>query len=283
MYETRQSEYRPFFDDDFGPVAINEAEQATSIAQPIRDLLLDWRSASYAGAIAAIAPETLTNFQHGYADNSDRPKRILEYSDVILTRLAIEIPELCADVRLRDVIQSRLAGITKEIIEINDNLEVNVDPESVWKHYLSQGPFQMGLHASMRLCYLSIFTAYESFLVRVMQTALPNESVRVGTKPFNKQLREIFGELREAIWFDERIRTTGLVRHAFVHAGGRVTKDLLQRKMPVVEKENTLHVYPCHLRELYQLLKSPAHQMMQLDRFRDPVVPPKNSATGRAS
>ena len=54
VIDKRQEAYGTFFSDNFGHDAFAASDAAPMLAEPIFDLVGDWRSASYAGALPAL-------------------------------------------------------------------------------------------------------------------------------------------------------------------------------------------------------------------------------------
>ena len=258
IIDKRQESYGTFFADDFGHKAFAASDKASKIAKPIFDLVADWRSASYVGALPASIPDTIKQFHDGYVNADQNASGMLRFSDVVLARLSREIPELDADPALKRTIRERVVALSAEISELKGSVRPELDGDTVWKEYLSLHPFHMGLHGTMRLVYLAVYGAYENFVVRLVSIAHGGIRIRVTDRDFNKSLRGAIGDLADRAWFAEDIRVARLVRHSLVHAGGRVTDDLRRCKIPLVEHDDILNVFPEHISNLYNALKGPA-------------------------
>lgn len=269
VIDTRQEAYGPFFTDNFGHEAFLASDSASLLKRPILDLVADWRSASYAGALPAAIPNSIKQFHDGFVAAETAPTGILRYSELILTKLSRELPELVANPGLQRKLQEKVVALSSEILEASALVPRGLDGEAVWQQYLGLDPFQMGLHGTMRLVYLAIYGAYENFVVRSLSIAHGGKQIRVTDRNFNNDFRDALGDLIDDAWFAEDIRIARLVRHSLVHAGGRVTNELRNSKIPLIVNNDFLNVFPEHLSNLYNALKVPALAVMRSEAFRD--------------
>jgi hypothetical protein len=149
-----------------------------------------------------------------------------------------------------------------------------LDGDAVWQQYLGLHPFHMGLHGTMKLVYLAVYGAYENFVVRSLSIAHGRKRIRITDRDFKKDFRDALGDLIDDAWSAEDIRVARLVRHALMHAGGRVTDDLRNCKIPLVVHDDLLNVFPEHVSNLYNALKVPALAIMRAERFRNDASEP---------
>jgi hypothetical protein len=119
----------------------------------------------------------------------------------------------------------------------------------------------------MRQTYLAIFSAYEDYIISLLKLASGDPNIRITDRDINKKFRGTFGDLVESVWLDSRIQKAQLMRHALMHAGGRVTKKLECQEIPVEVHEGYLHIFPEHNQALYDLLKVPALAILQSSSF----------------
>ncbi|MFN6399003.1 MAG: hypothetical protein ACK449_03830 [Planctomycetota bacterium] len=268
MIDTRKEAYGTFFKDDFAKKAFEVSDDCNELRRPVFDLISAWRSTSYSGALPSVLVMTLKSFHDGYA-NEPSSAGMLRYSEVVLAKLCLEIPALTENGELCRSLQSRIVDISAQIVEADRATKLELDSESAWQEYLKLHPFVMGVHATMRQTYLAIFGAYENYIVSLLKIGLGGAPVRVTDRDFTKKFRDVFGDLVESAWLEPRILVAKRVRHAIIHAGGRVTRDLEGQKIPVVVHDDHLHVYPEHNKALYDVLKVPAFAMMRSSVLRE--------------
>jgi len=264
--EDRLEAYGAFFRDDFAIKALEASKRSERLDRIAFDLVCAWRSASYSGALPAVLVMTLKSFHDGYT-NEPRSAGILKYSEVVLSQLCLAVPTLTLDEKLGRAIQSSILDISCRIVEVDKSLKLDFDLEAAWKDYLKTTPFRLGVHALMRQTYLAIFSAYEDYIISLLKLASGDPNIRITNKDFKKKFRGTFGDLVESVWFDPRIQEAKLVRHALMHAGGRVTKDLECHDIPVNVHEGCLHIFPEHNQALYDLLKVPALAILESSSF----------------
>ncbi len=269
LLDTRPESYGSFFTDDFAKVALDASADVEALRTIAFDLVADWRAASYSGALPSVIPSSLKNFYDGYVNEQDPNTGTLRFADAILGRMAQITPELSADPAMQRRLHDNLVRVAAEIKEIGGRIRIEMSTAEVWADYLSLVPFQLGLSGTLRLVLVSVYSAYENFVVRALSLAHGGKRIRVtDRRAFATEFRASFGDLYDRGWTDPRIIAYRLVRNAFLHAGGRVTKELQAVTIPVVTDNGTLHVYPEHVKELYNLLKVPALEFIRSSRFR---------------
>ncbi len=267
VVDDRQDQYVPFFVDNFAHEAFAASDTAAKLREPIFDLVFDWRSASYAGAMPAQIPVSIKVFHDAFVNSNFSQNDILQYSEVILKKLSYQLPELVADPNLIRRLRQKIVMLSCEIAETTSSIKQEIDAEAIWKQFFDLKPFKLGIHGTMRLVYLAVYGAYENFIVRALSIAHEGKRVRVNHPEFKKDFRAALGPLIETAWFAEDIRVARLVRHALIHAGGRVTKDLQAYEIPLKVSDGYLNIFPEHISQLYNLLKSPALDVMRARRF----------------
>jgi hypothetical protein len=269
LIDERPESYGSFFTDNFAELALNATTDVPALYEVAFDLVAEWRSMSYSAALPATIPSSLKSFHDGYTNQENPEAGILKFADAILQKVAQTTPELTSDPLLQKALHDQLIKTSTEITRINANLQIEMDANAVWNHYLTLHPFTLGLSGTLRIVFVSMYGAYENFIVRAMSAAYGGRRFNVTKRnQFEKAFRDAFGNLYENCWDNDNLRSYRLVRNAFVHAGGRVTPQLADVQIPVVEHENSLHVYPEHLRNLFDLLKRPALQLMEHEYFR---------------
>ncbi|WP_372721646.1 hypothetical protein [Novipirellula sp.] len=68
IIDTRQEAYGSFFTDNFAREAFSASDSAPLLKEPIFDLIADWRSASYAGALPAQIPGSIKQFHDAFVN-----------------------------------------------------------------------------------------------------------------------------------------------------------------------------------------------------------------------
>jgi hypothetical protein len=266
--EDRLEAYGAFFRDDFAIKALEASKRSERLDRIAFDLVCAWRSASYSGALPAVLVMTLKSFHDGYT-NEPRFAGMLKYLEAVLSQLYLAVPALTSNEKLSRSIQSSILDISCRIVEADRSDKTDFDLEAAWKDYLETTPFRLGVHALMRQTYLAIFSAYEDYIISLLKLASGDPNIRITDRDINKKFRGTFGDLVESVWFDSRIQKAQLVRHALMHAGGRVTKKLECQDIPVEVNEGYLHIFPEHNQALYDVLKVPGLAILQSGSFNE--------------
>ncbi|MBU0699630.1 MAG: hypothetical protein ABIK98_08415 [Pseudomonadota bacterium] len=274
IVDDRPESYGPFFVDDFAHKAFDASDDISVLREPVFDLIADWRSASYAGALPYLIPSSIKGFHDAFVNKAPSTAGILKYSSVVLAKLSQQIPQVTSDPALQRALGEKIVALANEICAAAASVTHELDENSIWQQFLSLHPFYLGLHGTMRLVYLSVYGAYENFIVRILSIAHGGARIRVTDRDFKKRFRGAFGDLIEDAWLSPEINAFKLVRHAIMHAGGRITPDLRSVRIPVVVHDDALHIFPEHIRQLYDTLKEPALRLMQAKCFRKERIEP---------
>ncbi len=258
--EPRQSQYRPFFQDDFAEKAMDMSKDVPDLINPVFDLIADLRAASYASAIPANGPTAIKIFHDAMIEGGAGPKAVLDFAETILSVVSLELPEINGIPELRRKLLEKLVEVSDRTVEASRQVReiaTPLDAEAVWQTYFSLSPFQLGLHAAMKQSYVSIYVAFESFVVRCTKLAHGIDSLRVSDSNFNRHL-DIFGSIAQKHWHSKELQAAKEVRNAIVHNGSRITEKLKKLDIPVEAANNEVHVYPEHLRNLYSTVSTAA-------------------------
>ncbi|MBC7820027.1 MAG: hypothetical protein IAG10_24355 [Planctomycetaceae bacterium] len=269
MFDNRPESYGSFFTDDFAKRIFEASDDVETLKPIVFDLVADWRAASYAGAMPGLIPSSLKGFHDAFVNDSEPNTGTLQMATAVAARVSQLMPELTSDPALQRRFRECLVQVAAEMKEINGKIRVEMSLDEVWEKYTALPPFIMGLSGTLRLVLVSVYSAYENFVVRALSLAHNGRPFSVkDKKEFAKGFRGAFGDFYDRAWTHSRIHAYRLVRHSFVHAGGRVTKELRDVRIPVVVQDDFLHVYPEHIKELYGLLSGPALELAQSKSFR---------------
>ena len=267
--DVRPASYGSFMTDDFAEVAFEASKDVEPLCEIVFDLVADWRMASYSGALPSVIPSSLKTFHDAYVNETEPNTGILKFSDAIIGRMAQVTPEVSADPSLQRTLRENLVKISSEIQEIGQKTRIEMSTESVWSKYFEFPAFQLGISSTLRLVLVSVYCSFENFVVRALRLAHNGKPFRITrAKEFQKGFRAAFGDLYDRGWKNSRLEAYRRVRHAFMHAGGRITDELKTVNIPVVIDGDTLHVFPEHIKELYDLLKPAALEIIRSTTFR---------------
>ena len=266
-YDPRLDEYSPFLDSNYPAELTAACGLNRELQSLVFDLLLNWRAASYAGAMPYITVKSMKAFHDGYVTSPTPHVSTLRYSDAILKRLCQRTDRISSDPQLQRALQQELIVVATEVREANEAVAgaVQFPEETTWEAYLGSPPFQMSIWGIMRITFVSMYNAYEEFLVHATKLALGVGRLRTTQKDFRDLLLKVYGpEVAAAIWTsNSSLDMFRLVRHSLSHAGGRITAELRGKNLPFPVEDDRLQIHPGHVRQLYEILRGPARRICQ--------------------
>lgn len=259
--------YHNFFSDDWGERILALVTGSPTLHQFVFDLLMDWRAAAYTAALPAQILEHVKHFHDGYLSESEPNTFLLRFSEGVIGRLALEIPELTRDPPLLRRLQTKIVELGAETQDIHRKVKIEFPMEETWQDYLKFSAYQLSLWGSQRICYVAIYNSYENFLTQCVATANGIAKCRTTNRDFKRLFADVFGEpLHDQCWSNNAVNIARLARHALSHAGGRVTPDLAKQNHDFVVTDNAIQVIPANTKELFNLLKECAYSLAEAAR-----------------
>ena len=139
--------------------------------------------------------------------------------------------------------------------------------EELWEQYLSTPPYKHTIWSTMRICYVSVYNAYDHFIYRCNELVSTSNTCRTTDRGFNEMFRKTFGdEILDKCWTQDAIRIPRLVRHSLSHAGGRKTKKLSDVKHGMRMQGGVFQVVPNDIKALYKTLQCAATELVRVAR-----------------
>lgn len=274
--DPRLEEYKPFLDSEFPQALHDSCGENVAFQNLVLDLLLSWRAASYAAAMPYLLVKSMESQHDGYISALEPDDSVLRFSEVILAKLAERIGQVSADHGLQASIRQELFRISNEVLIAKKIAQESTrfPLEEAWQQYLDLGPFQVVMWGLLRTVFISVYNAYEEFVVHAAKLVLQAERLRTTQDDFSKRLVTAFGEsVAERAWFSDQVNLFKLVRNSLVHAGGRITADLRGKAISYpFDSEGRLHFHPCHIRELHIALREPVLQICKSSCNSKPLV-----------
>ena len=121
--------------------------------------------------------------------------------------------------------------------------------------------FQMQLWGLQRTCYVAVYNAYDSFLVRCISIISkdPRFRRRGSAKGFARRGVAALGqEAFNVCGEDPQINHAALIRHAIAHAGGRKTQDLIDAGHVDRTPDGKIQITASDVRELLRIVQERA-------------------------
>ena len=161
---------------------------------------------------------------------------------------------------LRDIIER----IRDEIEAKSEDAPFRFDRNSAWSQHFGHSEFRLSIIASQRLCYGGLYFAYESFIVECYKLLSGKPHYQTGGKT-KQDFTSVFGEIVcDRCWSDDHVVDARLVRHALVHAGGRITNALKQRNLSITIIDSEIQITATDTADLFKLLKTRALQLAEI-------------------
>lgn len=255
---TTPDSYRNFMSDDWAERINAFTLPAPKLSELVFDVVLDWRAAAYAVSLPAMLPEQVKGYHDSFVNSGDINTTLLRLAEGICRKLARRIPEVTSDPELIRRLQAEIVNLGSDLEAAKSGTEIEMPLDKLWEEYIKLPAFYLGLWGSQRVGYVSIYNAYDNFVVEMVKVALSPPRCRSSDSGFNNQFAIAFGEpLKAKCWTDGRLNIARAARHALSHAGGRVTKELadLRPKHDFVVEDDRIQVTPEKTKELYGLLK----------------------------
>ena len=269
IIDPRLESYEGFLEDDFTRAAFEASDRSgRRISHLIFNLLIDWRSISYAVAFPSLAPTAIENFHAGMASQGPVDYSLLGFLEYVLSRLRERVPSLTNDHALQSELIRELLRVSSDVRGLQTTRDSSVSASTIWQQYIQHHPFHLGLHGIMRLAYIGIYGAYEEFVVRCARISTGNPNLQSTNSNFSAILGDSVGsDLRESCWDSEEIKQVRRIRNKLTHAGGQVDKSTRDLTSLVHIQDDFMHIFPEHLKQSYDRLKTPALAIMLHDAF----------------
>lgn len=265
MFDTRLSEYQGFFrGESFSREALQLSDSIGGMTKATYELLAAWRGASMASALPYLLVNGVVGFHEGYAKPSGKIDT-REFEDAVLMLLSLRIPALVQNVEVTQKIKKELRNIATEVALTRERLFAPLDPEAIWESHLGKNQFKMGLSSLMKETLVSIFFAYEAFVICALKQKLHLKSIRTTDKSFEQKFAELFPGLLQSCWTSSAMKRWRDVRNSIAHADGLLLHDqlLAHGKLPVETAGGRLFVYPKHTRDMFSLLSKNVLKMLR--------------------
>ena len=265
--DDRIDSYKPFFDHGWAREMGAISKGREKLEALIYDLALTFKGSSTVASI----PQLSVDIAGRYAEGME-----LHRLDESLTLKIVN--HLAARVEQRMVLNSSEKGeLTKVMLHIAEELNDRASGKSIefprqelWDAFVKtekgkesddpKNEFRLAIWAAQRNTYSVLFFAYEDFLTSCLEIATGIEH-RTG-RGFGKKCEKTLGkQLTVECWDNNEIETARLVRNALVHAGGRETSDLKQKKHGVELCEGVLQIMPTDIGNLFDLLKDRSRKL----------------------
>lgn len=258
--DTEIDSYRGFLSDDWAERIYSLAANAGKLKRVIFDLVMDWRAAAYTASLPVCVVDHVKAYHDGFVNGDEPNTNLLRLARHLPAILAERLPETTCDPSLLRRIRDEIVRIGAAMEDAYQEAKQDFPLQHAWQTYLQHHVYQLSLWGSQRICYVSIYNAYESFVCRCVAIALKVSGCRSSNKEkFKKLIIEAFGEpTYNNCWMNEDLKIVRAVRHSLSHAGGALTDELRGVKHGFVVLDGRLQVTPEKTKALFSLLKQAA-------------------------
>lgn len=264
VIDERLERYKTFFDHNWSNRILAKTK-GTRLEVLVFDLCINWKSTVNSHILPWFAVEWMSGVAQGMSKGTDSPtiQQVKRLADRLEERLGSTLNNMGRK-RLRQTV----AEMTQSVSVICENLPPVLPSEEVWAAFLDDNhsgtrEFHIAVWASQRLCYGSLYHAYESFLRRCLELHLGQPDYHKMGAEFAKDLASTFGKTIACDCFsNDQIAAAREVRNALAHNGGRVGPKLARLQHGIRVEKDTLQVMPDDNRRLFELLKVGAEKLV---------------------
>lgn len=259
--------YRSFLDYEWAR-EIAAKSRSTILERSVLDLIMSWKGSSNTFAVPLLMVEGSASFWTAYSKSHCDQSMVF----AIIQKLGDRI---CNEVQFTNVKQKAVKSAINRIVQEAAQAEevaraAFVFPtDELWNSYLTprqpgSAEFHLILWTSQRLCFISLFHAYEFFVQEVLrvQSSKP-DSWRPSFSELVTEMKRVFGEevTNECLTHAE-VDSAKRVRNSLAHNGGKETDDLKDRHNIKTCPDGRLLIWPKDNRSLFELLKTRATKIV---------------------
>lgn len=228
--------YSGYIPDDWSEKFVGFISEGSVMDRLLLDLVLSWRCASYTAQLPASLIRAIHAAGLGRKSFVSPDSSIVAYSDRIIEKLTLRVPDLIENRLLRAKVMKELVTLAAEFRDHAATLKHEYPIEPIWAQFMEDVAFRISLWASQRVAYVAFYNAYEAFIVDCLKVVTGLSSLRsTDKKVFNEALRTgMRSDVSSACWSHHEINIARLIRHALSHNGGRETEDLKRQKHGVM-------------------------------------------------
>jgi hypothetical protein len=253
--DTRLSAYETFFDKAWAK-ELFDLTRGTVIDEPAFDLAASWKAVANTHRMPMTMMMVLESIWKGaFAGRSVATKHLV----LLHQQICREVPGLTVTK------QQQLLRAIQRLIRKAEEAEEEVGDcfpgEGLWNGFVNSKDgieFQLGVWGSQRLCYPALYHAYENFVRDVMSVRMGDPKYHIPHyKEFLKQATNHLGvAIVGECLTDPQVNLARLVRNAFAHKGGKMTKQLRELpQIPFIIENDVIQIMAPDTTNLFNVLK----------------------------
>ena len=244
---------------------------------PASNLLLQWRGIAYSVEFPSSLVTHMSAFAGSFIAQQAPRSNILKLADGVLAQCASALPELTSDPSLAKKLHATVVELAARLPDASSSSTYVSSADQWWDAYIEEKAFRITLWSSLRVGYMAVFNAYETFFAQCVQQLSGISDLRSGSKRFRDNVKQHLGDfLSQECWHAADIYAVRLVRHSLSHAGGRVTAALRNTRHGVHVHDDVLQIMPADIRRTYETLGRAALLLITTVRNRPGPTDPSN-------
>jgi hypothetical protein len=219
------------------------------------DFVAELRSIAHSARLPLDMLRSLQSFHDGYVRDNPTPSPVERVAGAFAFRVGRSIPGLTHE--QLTAVRGICLDIGQQLGSLRDDPRLDFPMMKAWNGMLSTTQFQIQLWGLQRTCYVAIYNAYDSFVVRCISLISNDPGFRRGSpERFAERATAALGhETFLACCQDEGIVDAALNRHAISHAAGKRCKlDEVTNKPRFSETED-VHTTVTDVRNLLRLVQ----------------------------
>jgi hypothetical protein len=193
-------------------------------------------------------------FDHNWAREFEPLTKGTNLNEIAL-RLLIEWKSISCGRRWPWMMMHGIKDGIEAALNYGSPVKFTYDLQSIWRNYLSEREFLMGLWMSEITSYCAVYFAYEVFIVRSLKVASGSERLR--THQVYERIVQLLGSsIANSCWQDSDVELARLIRHAAVHNGRQITSALEKYRQKLVLQNDEIVIFARDTNQLFELLKT---------------------------
>ena len=255
-YDDNLESYRGFFDAKWSEKLLKKIK-STFLDEIVFELCASWKGTSSARSLPWLMVESMKQSLIGF---SKVKKPIpLEVIEILIERIAKNMEKHKTTLLIQDkqALKKEIENIHEELLKANQEFSNHFNKEQIWDELIKAKDFVISLWMSEVNAYAAVYFAYEIFLINCLKKKYSLESLRTTNKKFDDHLKKLVGEkVYNECWAEKFIEKARLIRHALVHNGRKITKDLEKYRNELTTEESEIVIFPHNTTTLFDELKN---------------------------
>lgn len=258
--DSQLDSYKNYLDDErIGNIA-NQLNKDSVLGKHFFILLMELRGIACNASFPYIITEVSNFIYNTYIPTINPRNTLLDFASAIMTRLSKEIPQLTKRNRISRKIKDRLIVMSQDYLDMDKKLQL-VNHNDIWENFINTRNyvFRHTVWSNQRVSYLSAFSAYDNFIVKIVKDKLKLDKYRRTNNDFNKDIKRIFGEeTGKIVWNDGELLVLRKIRNSLAHEGGKTSDPLtlMELKQECVLKDDVIQITPKDIKRLFSAITS---------------------------